>query len=57
MIIENSIESRIIELQNKKSTFRPRQLTPGAMIDAAIVNDDNAMGRLSVDDLRFLFTN
>lgn len=46
MIIENSIESRIIELQNKKS----------AMIDAAIGQDDSAMGRLSVDDLRFLFT-
>ncbi|WFD31380.1 DNA repair protein rad16 [Malassezia sp. CBS 17886] len=46
MIIENSIESRIIELQNKKS----------AMIEAAIGNDDGAMGRLSVDDLRFLFT-
>ncbi|WFD02749.1 DNA repair protein rad16 [Malassezia obtusa] len=46
MIIENSIESRIIELQNKKS----------AMIEAAIGNDDSAMGRLSVDDLRFLFT-
>ena len=46
MIIENSIESRIIELQNKKS----------AMIEAAIGNDDAAMGRLSVDDLRFLFT-
>jgi len=26
------------------------------MIDAAIGNDDAAMGRLSVDDLRFLFT-
>ncbi|WFC98418.1 DNA repair protein rad16 [Malassezia yamatoensis] len=46
MIIENSIESRIIELQNKKS----------AMIEAAIGNDESAMGRLSVDDLRFLFT-
>ncbi|PKI84061.1 DNA repair protein rad16 [Malassezia vespertilionis] len=46
MIIENSIEKRIIELQNKKS----------AMIEAAIGNDDAAMGRLSVDDLRFLFT-
>lgn len=54
MIIENSIESRIIELQNKKSTSH--FLTRGAMIDAAIGNDDSAMGRLSVDDLRFLFT-
>lgn len=46
MVIENSIESRIIELQNKKS----------AMIEAAIGKDDAAMGRLSVNDLRFLFT-
>ncbi|PWN50217.1 hypothetical protein IE53DRAFT_316204 [Violaceomyces palustris] len=46
MIIENSIESRIIELQNKKS----------AMIEAAIGKDESAMGRLSVADLRFLFT-
>ncbi|PWZ00250.1 hypothetical protein BCV70DRAFT_161241 [Testicularia cyperi] len=46
MVIENSIESRIIELQNKKS----------AMIEAAIGKDDAAMGRLSVSDLRFLFT-
>lgn len=46
MVIENSIESRIIELQNKKS----------AMIEAAIGKDDGAMGRLSVSDLRFLFT-
>lgn len=28
----------------------------GAMVDAALGNDDSAMGRLSVDDLRFLFT-
>ena len=28
----------------------------GAMVDAAIGQDDTAMGRLSVDDLRFLFT-
>lgn len=46
MVIENSIESRIIELQNKKSV----------MIEAAIGKDDGAMGRLSVSDLRFLFT-
>ncbi|SNX84973.1 probable RAD16 - nucleotide excision repair protein [Melanopsichium pennsylvanicum] len=46
MVIENSIESRIIELQNKKS----------AMIEAAIGKDEGAMGRLSVSDLRFLFT-
>ncbi|KAK0522956.1 DNA repair protein rad16 [Tilletia horrida] len=46
MIIENSIEARIVELQNKKS----------AMIEAAIGKDDSAMGRLSVADLQFLFT-
>ncbi|MCO5609236.1 hypothetical protein L7F22_063460 [Adiantum nelumboides] len=46
MVIENSIETRIIELQNKKS----------AMIEAAIGKDDSAMGRLSVMDLRFLFS-
>lgn len=46
MIVENSIESRIIELQNKKS----------AMIEAAIGKDDSAMGRLSVADLSFLFS-
>ncbi|KAK0548686.1 DNA repair protein rad16 [Tilletia horrida] len=45
MIIENSIEARIVELQNKKS----------AMIEAAIGKDDSAMGRLSVADLQFLF--
>lgn len=45
MVIENSIESRIVELQNKKS----------AMIEAAIGQDDSAMNRLSVDDLQFLF--
>lgn len=45
-VIENSIESRIIQLQNKKS----------AMINAALGNDDNAMGRLSVQDLQFLFS-
>lgn len=46
MIIENSIESRIVELQQKKSN----------MINAALSDDDSAMGRLSVQDLKFLFT-
>ncbi|PWN23213.1 hypothetical protein BCV69DRAFT_280825 [Microstroma glucosiphilum] len=46
MIIENSIESRIVELQQKKSN----------MINAALADDDSAMGRLSVQDLKFLFT-
>ena len=46
MIIENSIEKRIIEIQNNKAQ----------MVEAAIGKDENAMGRLSVDDLRFLFT-
>lgn len=46
LIIENSIESRIIQLQEKK----------GAMIEAALAKDDKAMGRLSVADLAFLFS-
>ncbi len=46
MVIANSLEERIIELQNKKA----------AMIDAAIGKDETAAGRLSVQDLRFLFT-
>lgn len=46
MVIEDSIESRIVELQNKKS----------AMIEAAIGQDDSAMNRLSVSDLQFLFS-
>lgn len=45
--IEDSIESRIIELQEKKAN----------MIHATINQDDSAMNRLTSADLQFLFNN
>ncbi|KAL4241494.1 SNF2/RAD54 helicase family protein [Abortiporus biennis] len=45
LVIEDSIESRIIQLQEKKS----------AMVDATLSADDSAMGRLTPEDLGFLF--
>lgn len=45
--IEDSIESRIIELQEKKAT----------MINATINQDEAAINRLTPDDLQFLFNN
>ncbi|TFK88380.1 hypothetical protein K466DRAFT_520961 [Polyporus arcularius HHB13444] len=45
LVIEDSIESRIIQLQEKKS----------AMVDATLSSDESAMGRLTPDDLGFLF--
>jgi len=45
LITEDSIESRIVQLQEKKS----------AMINATLSTDDQAMGRLTPDDLSFLF--
>lgn len=45
--IEDSIELKIIELQEKKAT----------MIHATINHDDAAVGRLTPDDLQFLFMN
>ncbi|CAN6670025.1 DNA repair protein Rad16p [Trichomonascus vanleenenianus] len=45
--IEDSIESRIIELQEKKAS----------MIHATIGQDDGAMNRLTPADMQFLFTN
>jgi DNA repair protein RAD16 len=45
--IEDSIESRIIELQDKKAN----------MIHATINHDDGAINRLTPDDLQFLFMN
>ncbi|THH32172.1 hypothetical protein EUX98_g2039 [Antrodiella citrinella] len=45
LIVEDSIESRIIQLQEKKS----------AMVDATLSTDDSAMGRLTTEDLGFLF--
>ncbi|ORX46751.1 hypothetical protein DM01DRAFT_1386100 [Hesseltinella vesiculosa] len=46
MIIENSIESRIVKLQEKKM----------ALVNSTIDRDQSAMDRLSVEDLRFLFS-
>jgi len=45
LIIENSIESRILDLQRKKENLAA----------SALGDDDKAMGRLTPDDLRFLF--
>ncbi|KIP05822.1 hypothetical protein PHLGIDRAFT_91672 [Phlebiopsis gigantea 11061_1 CR5-6] len=45
LVIEDSIESRIVQLQEKKS----------AMVDATLSTDDSAMGRLTPEDLGFLF--
>ncbi|KAL9712440.1 DNA repair protein rad16 [Leucoagaricus gongylophorus] len=45
LVVEDSIESRIVQLQEKKS----------AMINATLSTDDQAMGRLTADDLSFLF--
>jgi DNA repair protein RAD16 len=47
MVIEDSIESRIIELQEKKAN----------MIQATIGSDDAAMNRLTEADMQFLFHN
>lgn len=45
LIIENSIESRIIELQAKKK----------ALFESTIGNDTSSLSRLSEEDFRFLF--
>ncbi|GAB5588326.1 DNA repair protein rad16 [Umbelopsis nana] len=45
LIIENSIESRIVQLQEKKT----------ALVESTIGKDVDALSRLSEDDLRFLF--
>jgi len=44
-IIENSIEERIIKLQDKKRL----------VFDGTIGGDSSSIARLSVDDMRFLF--
>lgn len=44
IVIEDSIESRIIQLQEKKM----------AMVDATLSADDQAMGRLTPADVGFL---
>ncbi|KAF9355164.1 DNA repair protein rad16 [Mortierella sp. AD094] len=47
IIIENSIESRILQLQEKKQ----------AMVDSTIGKDPSALEKLTTEDLRFLFVN
>ena len=44
LVIEDSIESRIVQLQEKKS----------AMINATLSTDDSAMGRLTPEDVSAL---
>lgn len=46
LIIENSIESRILELQRKKE----------AMTSSTLGDDDSGLGRLTPEDLQFLFS-
>lgn len=41
LVIEDSIESRIIQLQEKKA----------AMVDATLSTDESAMGRLTPEDV------
>ncbi len=45
MIIENSIESRILQLQEKKK----------ALFQSTVGKDEHALARLSEEDLQFLF--
>ncbi|KAJ3270083.1 hypothetical protein HDV01_000577 [Terramyces sp. JEL0728] len=45
MIVENSIESRILELQHKKK----------ALFDSTVGKDMDSLARLSEEDLQFLF--
>lgn len=45
LIVENSIESRIMELQEKKAH----------MIQSTISTDEAAMNRLTAEDMSFLF--
>lgn len=47
LVIEDSIESRIVQLQEKKS----------AMINATLSTDDSAMGRLTPDDVSCMIYN
>lgn len=45
LIIENSIESRIVQLQDKKT----------ALVDSTVGRDTSALDKLSAEDLQFLF--
>jgi DNA repair protein RAD16 len=47
LVIEDSIESRIVELQEKKAN----------MIEATVNSDTSAMNKLTVADMQFLFQN
>ncbi|KAF8883413.1 SNF2 family N-terminal domain-containing protein [Infundibulicybe gibba] len=47
LVIEDSLESKIVELQEKKS----------AMVDATLSTDDSAMGRLTPEDVSLEFPN
>ena len=46
LIVQNSIESRILELQKKKAD----------LFSSTIGKDESALSRLSEEDLQFLFT-
>ncbi|KAI7893309.1 uncharacterized protein EV154DRAFT_157011 [Mucor mucedo] len=45
LIIENSIESRIVQLQEKKT----------ALMNSTVGKMENALDKLTIEDLRFLF--
>lgn len=45
LVIDNSIESRIIQLQDKKT----------ALMNSTIDKDQSALERLTVEDMKFLF--
>lgn len=47
LVIEDSIESRIIELQEKKAN----------MVKATLDHDERAANKLSAEDMQFLFNN
>ena len=46
-IIENTIEERILKLQDKKKL----------VFDGTVGGDATSLARLTINDLRFLFTN
>lgn len=63
LIIENSIESRILELQRKKEAMTSCKLnfffdrkSVTDVLTATLGDDDSGMGRLTPEDLRFLFS-
>ena len=46
LIVENSIESRIVQLQEKKNL----------LFESTVGMDEAALARLSIEDMQFLFT-